>query len=383
MKKPSFVLHHVGGRAGTRAFPLVRAFEHEFVSVMYEASSDGNQQILNYGKKVGTGETILVNACIGVDGLERPFNLNLDPYTSSLLRLDPQYKNFYIEGNGFDYLLGDAMSTLRTEIFCTESLDKIIKEKNLPGCDFLSIDTQGSELEILQCAEDTLRDCVGVQLEVSFVARYINQPMFGEIDKFLTSRGFNFIRFTDLKEWAPLEADVEFRGLKMHAETDALYIKSPKSLSASQYYQALFTALVLGQSEYALYLSRNAIAPKSQTDKSEWMKFCDSFLLLAKGATNSRPSFSQVFSVEQSFERFVDVDPRSADITDFKTGLRKVFWLMPASLRGLIQKFEPAIRRKLYSSKLKRQKPTEIELLFSNVGLSKVSKSLSKSRASK
>lgn len=383
MSNVPFVLHHVGGRAGTRAFPVVRALEHEFVSVMYEASADGNQQILNYGGKCGTGETILVNACVGTEGSERTFNLNLDPFTSSLLSLDPQYKNFYIEGVGFDYLLGDAMATLRSELLSTESLDKIIRERNLPQCDFLSIDTQGSELDILKSSEETLKSCVGVQLEVSFVARYINQPGFGEIDKFLTSRGFNFIRFTDLKEWAPLEADVEFRGLKMHAETDAIYIKSPKAISSNQYYQALFTALVLGQSEYALYLSRNAVSPKSQTDKSEWMKFCDSFLLLAKGATNSRPSFSQVFSVEQSFERFIDVDPGSADTTDFKTGLRKVFWLMPASLRRLIHKFEPAVRRRLYSSRLNRQKPTEIELLFSKVGLSKVSKSLSKSRASK
>ena len=97
MDDSKFVLHHIGGRAGTRAFPLVSAFEHEFVSVMYEASTDGNDQILSYGAKKGTGKTILVNACVGRPSEDRIFNLNRDPYASSLLDLDPRYKNYYIQ----------------------------------------------------------------------------------------------------------------------------------------------------------------------------------------------------------------------------------------------------------------------------------------------
>ena len=46
MKDNSFVLHHVGARNGSRAFPIVPALEHELISVMYEASEDGNDQII-------------------------------------------------------------------------------------------------------------------------------------------------------------------------------------------------------------------------------------------------------------------------------------------------------------------------------------------------
>lgn len=73
MDDSRFVMHHIGGRAGTRAFPIVYPLEHEFVSVMYEASTDGNEQIVSYGDRKGTGKTILVNACVGSPNENRVF----------------------------------------------------------------------------------------------------------------------------------------------------------------------------------------------------------------------------------------------------------------------------------------------------------------------
>lgn len=376
-----FVLHHIGGRAGTRAFPLVPAFEHEFVSVMYEASTDGNDQILSYGAKKGTGKTILVNACVGRPSENQIFNLNRDPYTSSLLGLDPKYENYYIQQEKFDYVLGQAIATHKKESIKTESLDDLIEIRNLPTCDFLSIDTQGSELEILEYAGKTLDNCVGIKLEVGFVRSYKYRPLFGEIDNFLVDRGFHFIRFTELKEWAPLEVGLEFRGEKMQFESDAIYFKEPSNLTTEMFYPAIFTALAFGQTEYAMMLSHNFKEKQTPLNKSEWMKFCDNFLERAQLFPNRRKSFDDVFSVEQSFARFVEIDPKKIQVHDFHSLIKKLFRSIPKPIRVLLQRVEVRLRKQKARFKAKHSRPTELEKFFESVGLSKVSKSLRRSRS--
>jgi hypothetical protein len=251
----------------------------------------------------------------------------------------------------------------------------------LPTCDFLSIDTQGSELEILQHAEETLRNCVGLKLEVGFVRNYKNRPLFGDIDNFLVARGFHFIRFTELKEWAPLEVGLGFRGEKMHFETDAVYFKESSNLTSEMFYPAIFSALVFGQTEYAMLIARSFKDKPESPDGREWIKFCDEFLQKAQLFPNNRKSFDDVFSIERSFARFIDVDPKKIQVTDLESLFRKLFWRIPRPIRGLLQRVEVRLRKLKALLKNKRAKSTELEEFFETVGLSKVSKSLKRSRS--
>jgi len=380
MRDSNFVIHHIGGRAGTRAFPIVPALEHEFVVVMYEASDDGNEQIISHGDKKGTGQTILINACVGAPNKEQTFYLNRDPFTSSLLKLDPEYSNFYLESEKFDYVLGEAISPVKEEKVFTEALDQIIRSRDLPKCDFLSIDTQGSELEILQSAEETLKDCVGVRLEVAFEKRYAGQPLFGEIDIFMRDHGFKFVRFTDLKEWAPRTLGSDLRGTKLHVETDAIYFRSPENLSPSQIYPFLLTALVFGQTEYAAFVVQSLGRPMPMDQNSSWMGFCDSFLAIMSKDQKLRPSLGEVMTVEQSFARFVDKDPKKERVTGVKGALRKAYWSIPVSLRNQIQRVERWCRKRHFSRRLKRLQPSELESLYQSVGLSKLAMALKMAR---
>ena len=386
-----FVMHHIGGRYGGRAFPIVLPFEPEFVSVMYEASTDGNEQILNYGRQKGTGETILVNACVGSPSVNRLFYLNQDPYTSSLLKLNSKYKNFYIDLEKYDYPFEQVISTHKEEFVTTESLDDLILHRGLPACDFLSVDTQGSELEILQHAGKTLANCVGIQLEVSFVEFYKDQMLFGDINKFLVSQGFNFVRFFNITEAAPLEVGIEFRGEKMQIQAEALYFKDPDSLSSAQYYPAIFTALAYGQTEYAMLISRNCKNLPKPLNGCGWSKFCDTFLDLSLSSINNRKTFGDVFSLEQSFARFVDGGSNRIKMFDTKT-LIKIYGHLPLFLRRLILSLRKQILR-IRANPLKPTEanpfklteanplnPSEIELLFRSVVLPKVADSLNRSR---
>jgi FkbM family methyltransferase len=64
--------------------------------------------------------------------------------------------------------------------------------------DLLKLDTQGSELDILKGAMATLTDVVLVMSEVCFNPFYEEQPLFGDVDRWLRGRGFELLALQDL-----------------------------------------------------------------------------------------------------------------------------------------------------------------------------------------
>jgi len=72
-----------------------------------------------------------------------------------------------------------------------DTLDSQLKVNGIGELDFIKIDTQGSELFILEGAEKTLQKNVfGIEVEVEFIDIYEGQPLFGDVDNFLRKRGF-------------------------------------------------------------------------------------------------------------------------------------------------------------------------------------------------
>ena len=379
MKDGRFVLHHVGGRNGFRSFPRVPAFESEFISVMYEAAADDNERILKRGREFGN-ETILVNACVGRSNEEVLFNCNRDPYTSSFLTLNPNYSNFYMNDNSkFDYLLGESAFSIKQETMVTQSLDDLAMSLDLPQCDFLSLDTQGSELDILQSSVGTLRNCVGLQLEVAFAEVYKGQPLFSDVDKFLRSQGFDFIRFKEFQEYAPLVNGVEIRGEKMHFFADAIYFRSPENIRKDQYYPLLFTALCFGQTEFALSIVARDSDPLTRTSDKKWMEFCDKFLELSNQVTNNRQSYLDAFNILQTLGTKKQTQSRIANFKK-KLALNNIFNYLPKPVRLIILNLLFRNRTWRAQRLISKQPYSDIETLFVEVGLDSVAKLLKLSR---
>jgi len=72
-----------------------------------------------------------------------------------------------------------------------DSLDNQVNTNKIVDVDFIKLDTQGSELFILQGSALILRDkTFGLEIEVEFAQLYENQPLFPDIDRFMRKFGF-------------------------------------------------------------------------------------------------------------------------------------------------------------------------------------------------
>ena len=142
---------------------------------------------------------------------------------TSLLKPNARTLEFF---NGFT-TFGEIHTRERVQ---TTRLDEV---KNLPPIDFAKLDVQGSELTILQNGKVALQECLAVQLEVSFLCLYENQPSFGEIDHWMRDWGFVPHMFVDVKKWSisPTIFDGNFRiPQNQLLEADVIYIRDPREV---------------------------------------------------------------------------------------------------------------------------------------------------------
>lgn len=92
--------------------------------------------------------------------------------------------------------------------------------------DFIKLDLEGGELAVLEGAEHTITSCMGLHVEVSFQYIRKEQPLFGDVAKFLQDRGIEFIDFVSLFRWERNSFD----GLGQAIFADALFLRSPDSM---------------------------------------------------------------------------------------------------------------------------------------------------------
>jgi FkbM family methyltransferase len=109
-------------------------------------------------------------------------------------------------------------------------LDDVVDDPSLgmtKAIDFAKLDTQGSELEILQGARKTLDRIVAVEVEVEFARMYEAQPVFRDVDAFLAERGFTLFKLRR-QEWvrSTLGRTAHWSAGQL-VFGDALYLRDP------------------------------------------------------------------------------------------------------------------------------------------------------------
>jgi FkbM family methyltransferase len=132
----------------------------------------GTQQRTYLPVALGDGKTHTLNVCAlrGTSSFLRPNIMDASRFQS----------------------FAEWMRVERTDRLRTARLDDIAEVR---GADFIKLDVQGYELEVLRHGRRLLRDVTIIHCEVEFVQQYENQPLFSEVERFLRSQGFEFHAF--------------------------------------------------------------------------------------------------------------------------------------------------------------------------------------------
>jgi FkbM family methyltransferase len=88
---------------------------------------------------------------------------------------------------------------VRTERIAATTMDLALRGVGIDAVDFIKLDTQGSELDILAGAEAVLAGPVfAIELEVEFLPIYRGQPLFADVDAFMRARDLRLVNFVNV-----------------------------------------------------------------------------------------------------------------------------------------------------------------------------------------
>ena len=227
---------------------------------------------------------------------ERDFFLTTHPSFSSLLEFDAAAftRHFGLMAGSAEWARG--LAPHRKQTTKTDTADNFFRSENLERVDFLKLDTQGTELEILKGARDYLSDAriAVIKTEVAFLPVYRDQCTFSDIDRFLKEHGFLFVDCAFYPDAVAAESgtravhDVKLKEqVRFSAGGDAFYVLHPDRYKGDD--RAEFTirsAVVLNQLGYvsvALDFLKNASFPPEQIEA----------LLRATAAVETRPKWKR------------------------------------------------------------------------------------------
>jgi FkbM family methyltransferase len=116
----------------------------------------------------------------------------------------PGGNSYYREIGRTDFFT-DGMSTMRL----TKTLDEVVKERGFPPPDFIKIDVQGCELDILKGATETLKSVKDLVVELQHMEYNKGAPQVQESLPFIESLGFKCV--TPMFAYNGPDADYHFR----------------------------------------------------------------------------------------------------------------------------------------------------------------------------
>jgi FkbM family methyltransferase len=123
------------------------------------------------------------------------------------------------------------------------SLSDIQTLYDLPPIDFIKLDVEGAELEILEGANSELiENVLAMEIEVTFNESHHGRCLFADIDYFMKNKGFNFLKFVQIygfrKNSLPLITCHPYT-ISMDAApmtADVLYVRDPLQTKNMQYF---------------------------------------------------------------------------------------------------------------------------------------------------
>ena len=195
------------------------------------------------------------------DGYARVFHECKGPFASSLLEPDLAL------AQNFEYL-GEYLQVIKTHKVQTTRLDDIPETL---GVDLLKVDVQGAEMMVFEGAQERLKSALIVDVEVEFMPLYKNQPLFGEIDFLLRSRGFTLHQLHpySLTFKATLAKNEDAAKSRQTSWGDAVYVRDAPAFGKLEPLALLKLAAMLHENYRSYDLAARLLAAHDRKTRSE------------------------------------------------------------------------------------------------------------------
>jgi FkbM family methyltransferase len=146
----------------------------------------------------------VVGAALSDSNGEAPFEINRSEASSSLLAIDPRNSAWF----------GRDLSVASSITVPTMTLGELMAREQLESVDLLKLDLQGAERLVLTGAEQALSRIEVLYTEVFFERLYSGAWLFGEMNEFLSARGFKLCGLSNIVHAADgdlVQANATFR----------------------------------------------------------------------------------------------------------------------------------------------------------------------------
>ncbi len=180
-----------------------------------------------------------------------------NPSGASLLKHNPEMIDLY----GYNSLHCTKHSIEVT----TLTLDTA-RERFGVKADYIKIDVEGAELDILRSAPNTLSDCSAIKVEVSFLEQREKQPLVCDVYDFLLSSGYILAEIRGIHQWRrrpmpahPFSADCAIPYSKgIAAQCDLVFLKNYRDVSEEDILiRLVLTSSIIGYFDYAITMIRS------------------------------------------------------------------------------------------------------------------------------
>jgi FkbM family methyltransferase len=157
-------------------------------------------------QKAAVGKFEVLEGALWREAAVVPFHLTRSPGCSSIFAPNPEYLRRFDDPGRFDVVEQRQVQARPLNSFGIRP-------------HFIKLDTQGSELAILEGASDCLDSVIGIEIETELAPMYKEAPLFSEVDAFLRNHDFEL---HDLNRF--FWRDLEDRRMRFVC-AEALYFK--------------------------------------------------------------------------------------------------------------------------------------------------------------
>jgi FkbM family methyltransferase len=156
---------------------------------------------------------------------KRELYITNHPMCSSLYKPNEDLMSLY---HNFEVAYIKSKTTIETI-----TLDNFLDVHNIESLDFIKIDVQGAELDIFKGGKKALEDVLKIVCEVEFIHHYENQPLFGDVCKFLNDYDLMFNKFLGMagRSLRPIILNSNKNFASQHIWSDAIFIKHVQKIS--------------------------------------------------------------------------------------------------------------------------------------------------------